>query len=76
MKNTFKIASFLVVMILFAMPVLVLAGGPGFGGGVNDGGNGCTVPLDGGSSLLIAAGIGYAAKFLHKKKEKAQELKK
>ncbi len=70
MKNTYKIASLLVVAFIIATPMLALAGGPGFGGGVDDGGNTCAVPLDGGLSMLIAAGIGYGAKKFRKKSEK------
>jgi hypothetical protein len=49
--------------------MLALAGGPGFNGGVDDGGNTCSVPLDGGLSLLIATGVGYGARKLAKKKK-------
>ncbi len=69
MKNTYKIASVLVVAFILASPMLALAGGPGFGGGVDDGGNTCSVPLDSGLSMLIAAGIGYGAKKFTKKKK-------
>lgn len=70
-KSIFKIASFLTVAILLYSPILALAGGPGFGGNVDDGGGACAVPLDGGLSLLIAAGVGYGAKkFTANKKRK------
>jgi hypothetical protein len=39
---------------------------PGFGGGSPD-----PIPVDGGASLLVAAGIGYGAKRLRAKKAKA-----
>lgn len=73
MKRIYKIASLLTVVIMIASPILAVAGGPGFSGGVNDGGNTCAVPLDGGFSLLIAAGIGYGAKKFAKKKNKQSE---
>lgn len=50
--------------MLFAIltfPVLVHAQ-PGFGDDVND------VPIDGGLSLLIAAGVGYGVKKIKKEK--------
>jgi hypothetical protein len=55
----------MVVGALTAMPFAVLAQGPGFGGGVNDGG--VCVPLDGGLTLMAAAGIGYTVKKVLKK---------
>jgi hypothetical protein len=69
MKSTYKIASLLIIIIVLAAPMLALAGGPGFGGGVDDGGGACAVPLDGGFSLLIAAGVGYGAKKLSRKRK-------
>ena len=75
MKNTYRISALLTVLIL-AAPLLALAGGPGFGGGVDDGGNTCSAPLDGGSSLLIAAGVGYVSKIFYKRKSLKQNLKK
>ena len=70
MKSVFKIASILTVGIMLASPILALAGGPGFGGGVDDGGGTCAVPLDGGLSLLAIAGVSYGARKLAKKKNK------
>jgi hypothetical protein len=66
MKNTFKIAGMLTSLIL-ACPIILLAAGPGFGSAVDDGGGVCTVPLDGGMSLLLAAGVGYGIKQFSKK---------
>ncbi len=66
MKHAHKI-SILLTAIILATPLLALAGGPGFGGGVDDGGNTCSVPLDGGLSILITAGIGYGVKKFRKK---------
>jgi len=73
MKNTYKMASLIIAVIFIASPMLALAGGPGFGGGVDDGGNTCAVPLDGGLTLLIAAGASYGARRLAKKKHKQSE---
>lgn len=50
---------FIILLALFIMPSLVHAQ-PGFGDDVDD------VPIDGGLSLLVAAGIGYGAKKLRK----------
>lgn len=49
------------VMAVLVLPVLAIAQ-PGFGDDVND------VPVDGGLSLLIAAGVGYGAKKARAKK--------
>jgi hypothetical protein len=43
----------------------------GWGGGGGVGGGG--VPLDGGISLLVAAGVGYGAKKMAAKKKAAEE---
>ncbi len=51
--------SILVIMIIFPS---ILHAQPGFGDDVND------VPVDGGLSLLIAAGVGYGAKKVKNKK--------
>ncbi len=73
MKSIYKIASLLTLAIIIASPVISLASGPGFGGGVDDGGNACAAPLDGGMSLLIAAGIGYGAKKIAANKKARKE---
>ena len=75
MKNTYKIASALIVIIMLLSPMMALAGGPGFNGGVDDGGNTCSVPLDGGLTLLIASGLGYGIKKLSRKKKMSPALK-
>ena len=48
----------------FLLPALIHAQAPGFGDDVDD------VPVDGGLSLLVAAGVGYGVKKVkeHKKK--------
>jgi hypothetical protein len=71
MKKMFKLTSLLSLAILLC-PMIMLAAGPGFGGAVDDGGNACTVPLDGGLSILIAGGIGYGAKILKKNNKTAK----
>ena len=73
MKNS-KIISAVLTFVVLALPTLAMAGGPGFGGGVNDGGGGCAAPLDGGLSLLIVAGISYGSKKLADKRNKANEM--
>lgn len=59
-------------VFILAIPAMALADGPGFNGGVNDGGGGCAVPIDGGLSYLAVAGIGYGVKmYMSSKKHKA-----
>ena len=75
MNKIFQLAVSFTVFFLIALPVLSFAGGPGFGGGVNDGGA-AACPLDGGLSMLVAAGIGYGAKkIMGKKKQTATQDK-
>lgn len=60
MKSLISKTYFLATAFILAIPTLTMAGGPGFNPNVNDG---CAaVPLDGGLSILAAAGIGYTAK--------------
>lgn len=51
----------LLLLLLFMLPSL-LHTQPGFGDDVDD------VPVDGGLSLLVAAGVGYGVRKLRKKK--------
>ncbi len=60
MKKLFSIQTIIILTILL-LPALVHAQ-PGFGDDVGD------APIDGGLSLLVAAGIGYGAKKLHANK--------
>jgi len=53
-------AGTLAAAMIALLPGVASATGPGFGGNVNDGG--VCVPLDGGLSMLAAAGIGYGIK--------------
>ena len=55
----------LVMLAILFLPSLLHAQ-PGFGDDVDD------VPIDGGLSLLVAAGVGYGAKKLREKRKKSQ----
>ncbi len=57
-----NLLSFLLVLVVMMLPALAMAQ-PGFGDDVSD------VPLDGGLSLLVAAGVGYGAKKMHQKRK-------
>ena len=54
----------IMAVIMFALPTIVLAQGPPDPGGNPD------VPIDGGLSLLLAAGVGYGAKKVHDARKK------
>ncbi len=54
----------LVILIILALPALLHAQ-PGFGDDTDD------VPIDGGLSLLVAAGVGYGVK---KVKQRARKI--
>lgn len=57
MKKTFiKALPILVVIVMFALPLLAQKSNP-------------NVPIDGGLSLLLAAGAGYGIKKIYKKKK-------
>jgi len=58
-----RIMQLLLILIILGLPSIVLAQ-PGFDDDVND------VPLDGGLSLLIAAGVGYSVKKVNQKSHK------
>lgn len=64
-KTTQLLSYFMLLYILFLLPTLLHAQ-PGFGDDVED------VPVDGGLSLLVAAGVGYGAKKLREKRKKAE----
>ncbi len=63
-KYTFKLIAVLSFVIALSLGTDVLAGPPGGGGG--PGGGGCVpppcVPIDGGISLLVAAGVALGGK--------------
>ncbi len=72
MKHAVKILSFLVLILIISAPLAAFAqGGPGFGGGVDDGG--VCVPLDGGLSMLLAAGAGVGIKKFYDSRKKASK---
>ena len=56
-----QIITFSLLLLFFVLPAISHAQ-PGFGDDVDD------VPIDGGLSLLIAAGVGYGAKKLRARK--------
>jgi hypothetical protein len=60
--TTQVLSYFILLSILFLLPSLLHAQ-PGFGDDVED------VPVDGGLSLLVAAGVGYGAKKLKNRKK-------
>jgi hypothetical protein len=70
-----KIALLTVTMVAIIPAMVYAQGGPGFGGGVDDGG--VCVPLDGGLSILAAAGVGYGIKkyTAHKKQQAEAKVK-
>jgi len=62
-KNKLIIPTFTIAVILL-LPTLLHAQ-PGFGGGEDV----VDTPIDGGLSLLLAAGVGYASKKLNDKRK-------
>jgi hypothetical protein len=54
------------MIAFFSIPSIMYAQPPGFGGGDDV----LDVPLDGGLSVLLAAGIGYGAKKIKEKRKK------
>lgn len=59
--STIQVTSFALLVIFFMLPAITHAQ-PGFGDDVDD------VPIDGGLSLLIAAGVGYGVKKIKQRK--------
>ena len=59
--STIQVASLVLLVIFFMLPAITHAQ-PGFGDDVDD------VPLDGGLSLLVAAGVGYGVKKMKQRK--------
>ena len=71
MKTYARIRKLVTVFLLCCACTMVKAQGPGDPGGDPGGGGGTTnVPIDGGLTLLIAAGIGFAAKKSYDKHKK------
>jgi hypothetical protein len=62
LKTTQVLSYFILLCILFILPTFLNAQ-PMFDDDVND------VPVDGGLSLLVAAGVGYGAKKLRDKRK-------
>ena len=67
-QSSLRIKSLLNIQVLVMLAILflpsILHAQPGFDDEVND------VPIDGGLSLLVAAGVGYGAKKLREKRKK------
>jgi hypothetical protein len=59
----------LVTSVSIAIPICLIAQPPGFEQDTND------VPIDGGLSLLLAAGIGYGIKRKFKQEDEAKKKK-
>ncbi len=66
MNRLFKL---MFACITIAIPICLIAQPPGFDQDTND------VPIDGGLSLLLAAGIGYGIKRKFKQEDDAQKKK-
>ena len=76
MKNSQKVLMTAAAIALTFLPGIVMAAGPGFGSGVNDGGGGACAPIDGNIGMLIAAGAGYGAKLIAGAKRKTSSKSK
>lgn len=59
----FKIPTAIIILLLITFLPSLLHAQPGFGDDVDD------VPIDGGLSLLVAAGVGYGAKKMRKNRD-------
>lgn len=74
MKKIITTTKLVMLTVMLSIPFSVFAkhDDNGYGGG---GGGGTDVPLDGGLSLLLAAGAGYGAKKYAELKKKSKESK-
>ena len=63
LKSTQLLSCCILLCILFILPTFLHAQ-PGFDDDVND------VPVDGGLSLLVAAGVGYGVKKVRERRKK------
>ena len=66
MKKQTQILKVLLMLIVLLAPMLLIA--QPVGGGDPD-----TAPIDGGLSLLVAAGVGYGAKKLKERRSKFED---
>ena len=84
MKKILSLSKLILITIFLALPLAGFAedqghhegggnsgNGIGNGGGGSTGGGGATAPLDGGVSLLVAAGLSYGAKKIASRKKAA-----
>ena len=72
MKKQTQIVQVLLLLIVLLIPMLLIAqpvGNP-YGAGGGDPEN---APIDGGLSLLVAAGVGYGAKKLKERRSKLED---
>ncbi len=65
LKAAFRIVT---ISVLLLFPFLLMAQAPGFDQDTND------VPIDGGLSILLAAGIGYGIKRKYKHDRSAKKM--
>lgn len=67
--NTNRVVKLFVLCFSIIIPIFLLAQPPGFDQDTND------VPIDGGLSILLAAGIGYGIKRKFKQEDEAKKNK-
>jgi len=67
MKNRLNL--YILIAIFTVLPFALKAQGPGFGGDTQD------TPIDGGISLLIAAGAGYGLKKIRDVRKKQTDMR-
>jgi len=70
MKIKTSTIQLIAVIAIMCLPTILHAQGPGFGDDTDD------VPIDGGLSLLVAAGVGYGAKKIRDKRKQQKEVVK
>ncbi|MEI8280252.1 MAG: hypothetical protein WCG87_10855 [Bacteroidota bacterium] len=73
MKGINRIIIFTVLIFGLIVPTYVIAQPPPFDNG-SGGDTQDTVPLDGGISLLLIAGVGYGVKKVHQKRLQVQQV--
>jgi len=67
MKIKISTIQLLLIVMALCLPALLHAQGPGFGDDTDD------VPIDGGLTVLLAAGVGYGVKKMRNAKAKLQD---